>query len=790
MLCYNILNLVMKNLRLTALLLCTAPSWAIAATVEGTVFDISNHVFDDSQIKLQDGQGKIVDMVTTDTQGHFIFSGIKRGSYVVLATQKDAVLGSTHVTLVQDQNQTTDIHLTDTPTLNMVIAGPHLSARNALSSSTGTSAYKMDAQNIASLPQGDDTSLNKVLLLAPGVVEDSAASGGLHIRGEHGNLQYRLNGIMLPDGINGFDDTIDTHIIQSAILLDGTLPAQYGFHTAGIVDINTKSGFVNGGIASVQVGGHGTIQPSVSYGGTSGDITYFGAATHLSSDLGIENPTASSHALHDHAEQDKQFAYASYLINSMQRVDLVAGNSISYFQIPNNPNQTPSYSISNTAPPSSAALNERQFESNQYFTGAWQGGNDGVTVQLAPFIRRSELHYRPDVTGDLLYNGVASDVLKKDLATGVQNDNSWRVNSKHTLLAGFTEQNDHVTNNTTLNAFTADTNGNVLTNPDGTNITTSPIINNQSKDGQLYGIYLQDAWKLSDTLTMNYGARFDVMEQYVSGNQLSPRLNFVYKASDTTTLHAGYARYFTPPPMELLSSGAIASTANTTAAPSVTQNDPVKPERSHSFDVGASQQLGRHWQVGIDGYYKLVHDLLDEGQFGQALILTPFNYQHGYIYGTELTATYTGDKINAYVNGAFSRAMGENIVSSQYNFSNDKLAYIRNHYVHLDHDQTYTLSGGGTYEIYDATTAGVDMHFGSGLRNGFANTSHPPAHGTLDASMEHRFGLVEHKETSVRLGVINLFNSAYQLRSGTGIGVGAPQYGARRSLFVTVSQGF
>ncbi|HEU0117458.1 MAG TPA: TonB-dependent receptor [Alphaproteobacteria bacterium] len=664
--------------------------------------------------------------------------------------------------------------------------------RNSLSPQTGTSAYKMDAQSIAALPQGEDTPVDKILLQAPGVAEDSAASGGLHIRGEHADLQYRLNGILLPDGISGFGDTLDPHMIASATLLDGTLPAQYGFRTAGIVDIITKTGFENGGSASFMGGSNGTLAPSVSYGGVLNSANYFFSASHLSSDLGIENPTNSSTAIHDHTEQNKQFGYMSYMINPMQRVEVVAGNSISYFQIPNNPNQpTAGYQLNGSTDFNSSNLNERQFESNQFATAAWQGGTDGVEVQIAPYIRSSELHYRPDPTGDLLFNGVASDVQYTDLATGIQNDNSWRVDSNHTLRAGFTAQNDHVQNNNSSLAFLTDAGGTPLVDGSGNNIISSPIVNNETKDGQLYGIYLQDEWKLLDNLTMNYGARFDDMEQYVSAHQLSPRIGFVYKPFNGTTFHAGYARYFTPPPMELVSNGSIAAFANTTNAPAVTTNSPVKPERSHNFDLGATQQLGQHWEIGIDGYYKLVHDLLDEGQFGQALILTPFNYEHGYIYGTELTATYTGDKLKAYANAAFSRAMGENVVSAQFNFDDpDELAYIKNNYVHLDHDQTLTASTGVSYDVAKDTTLGLDSIFGSGLRKGFANTSSLPPYITFNLSAEQRFDLIPHNETALRLSILNLMDSIYELRDGTGIGVGAPQYGPRRSFFVSLAQKF
>jgi outer membrane receptor protein involved in Fe transport len=763
---------------------------AFAASVEGVVRDASGAPLAETIIKLQNGQGEIVSTSTTDKNGHYNGGDLSDGSYVVMATQKDTILGSVLVSVADGQDVRKDINLAEAQGMDIVIARRQ-QARNDLSPKTGTSAYKLDEQAIVRLPEGDDTPFTKVLLQAPGVAEDSAASGGLHIRGEHANLQYRINGILLPDGISGFGDTIDSHMVESATLLDGALPAQYGFRTAAVVDIATKSGFQNSGTASFMGGSNGTLQPSVSYGGKANDVDYFVSASHLSSDLGIENPIKSHDAIHDHTDQDKQFAYASYMINPMQRVEMVAGNSISYYQIPNNPGQTTSYQLNGSSSFDSANLNERQFESNQYATLAWQGGNDGVQVQIAPFIRNSEVHFRPDVTGDLLFNGVASDVRKTDLTTGLQNDNSWKINADHTLRAGFSAQSDHVQNNSASYAFLTDAGGAPLVDGGGNNIVSSPLVNDHVKDGQLYGLYLQDEWKLTDRLTMNYGARFDQMEAYVSANQLSPRLGFVYKATDTTTLHAGYARYFTPPPIELVSNGDISGFTNTTNGPSVTQNDPVKPERSHNFDAGITQKIGDHWEVGLDGYYKLVHDLLDEGQFGSALILTPFNYQRGYIYGSEFSGTYTEKKLKGYFNFAFSRAVGENVVSSQFNFGDaSELAYISNHYVHLDHDQTYTASGGVSYDVLDDTTVGVDGHFGSGLRSGFANTEHLPAYATFDMSVEQKVRLFPHDETAFRLSVINVLDAAYELRDGTGIGVGAPQWGARRGVFASLVQKF
>jgi hypothetical protein len=47
--------------------------------------------------------------------------------------------------------------------------------------------------------------------------------------------------------------------------------------------------------------------------------------------------------------------------------------------------------------------------------------------------------------------------------------------------------------------------------------------------------------------------------------------------------------------------------------------------------------------VGLDGYYKLAKNLIDEGQFGAPIILTAFNYAKAYVAGAVLTISYDLD---------------------------------------------------------------------------------------------------------------------------------------------------
>src|SRR5579862_6506638 len=116
----------------------------------------------------------------------------------------------------------------------LVVTAQHLDeARQQIQTKTGASTYTIDSQAISTAPGGENVELNQVILQAPDVVQDSF--GQFHVRGEHAGLQYRINGIILPEGISVFGQTLDPRLIASVSLLTGALPAEYGLRSAGIV---------------------------------------------------------------------------------------------------------------------------------------------------------------------------------------------------------------------------------------------------------------------------------------------------------------------------------------------------------------------------------------------------------------------------------------------------------------------------------------------------------------------------------------------------------------------------
>jgi outer membrane receptor protein involved in Fe transport len=287
------------------------------------------------------------------------------------------------------------------------------------------------------------------------------------------------------------------------------------------------------------------------------------------------------------------------------------------------------------------------------------------------------------------------------------------------------------------------------------------------------------------------------VDEYTHENQFSPRVNVVWKPTPSTTLHAGYARYFTPPPFELVSASSVNLYANTTAAPQVTQDSVVKAERDNYYDAGIDQVIIPGLRAGVDVYFKQATNMIDEGQFGAPIILTAFNYAQGQASGVEFSTSYDRGPLSLYGNLAYSRAIGKDIISSQFNFSPAELAYISSHWIHLDHDQAWTGSAGAAYTLFAETSSpariSADLVSGSGLRastdtvpNGMAL----PGYYTVNLSYVQTLDLGILRGTQVRLDVINLFDRTYELRDGTGVGVGAPQFGLRRTVLAGVTQRF
>jgi outer membrane receptor protein involved in Fe transport len=692
------------------------------------------------------------------------------------------------------------------------VVGRISQSRTQVSKELGGMVYVQNADQIASGSQGDNAPVNELILRAPGVAQDSAVNGDLHVRGEHANLQYRINGILLPEGISGFGLELDPRFIESLKFITGALPAQYGYRTAGVVDITTKSGaFEEGATGEIYGGSHDTVRPSFEFAGSTNNLSYFVDGSYEHNSLGIENPTANHEAIHDNTDQGKMFSYLSYVLDDTSRLNLMLSASDSNFQVPNTPGQAvgtapggePWNVAGSTLPANfdSAALAERQNEQNYYAVLTYQKSVGDLNFQVSATGRNSNVHFMPDTAGDLYFNGVASDVDRDLFSGGLQADATYQLGERHTIRFGGLLIDNAVRANSTTTVFGLNGAGNPVGAP-------RTITDNNNISGIFAGLYVQDEWKIFNPLTLNFGLRFDDFNSsFDNENQWSPRVSLVYQPVESTVLHAGYSRYFTPPPVESIAGTDITLFNGTSNASATQQNDPVRSERADYFDAGVSQTLAPGLQVGVDGYYKQAKNELDDGLFGQSLILSAFNYARADIYGVEFTGNYTLGNFSTYANVAYSVAEGRDWNSAQFLFSPADLAYVQNHWVYLDHDQRVSGSFGASYLFKEskrsATRVYVDALYGSGLRadgggtenglptgNPIPNGTTVPSYYSVNCGAEQSFNITKKQILKARFDIVNITDAIDELRNGSGIGVNAAQYAPRIGFFGSLSYQF
>ena len=534
-------------------------------------------------------------------------------------------------------------------------------ARNGIQTQTGASTYTVTAKDIENQPGGDNTALNQVILQTPGVAQDSF--GQLHIRGEHNGLQYRINGIILPEGISVFGQTLDPRLAESVRLIDGALPAEYGNRTAGIIDIQTKTGlFDTGGEISLYGGSHGTLHPSISYGGSAGSFNYFVSGDYTTNTLGIESPDGSSDPQHDRTKQyhavrlrpghpgpeQQPHRRARAPPTTCSRfptsvglqptgLDGIVGlgpqnpDSGDYVLKANGQTAFPS-AESGRAPARDHRLRHSQLSA--LGRGSWirrsrcSAGFPACTSRPAP------------MSGDILYDGLAQTAYKRDVAYGLQAEGAWHAGDHHTVRFGLLYQADDI-----LSAIPHRWScppmpaGPAAPIP----IRFAPIPprparsrTSRSRSSTMaasmpgpMAFMSRTSGRLLPSLTLNYGLRYDQYRRLRCREPVQPARQ---SGVDADRHHHHACRLSRATSRRRRSNWWQARTSPCSTTPPRPATIPTTRPRPSGPTITTwawCRSCSTGAQLGLDSFFKASHNLIDEGQFGAPIILTPFNYLTG-----------------------------------------------------------------------------------------------------------------------------------------------------------------
>jgi outer membrane receptor protein involved in Fe transport len=778
---------------------CTLNPIARAAgggAVTGTVKDALGRPVAGVNLVLQTADGHILARTRSAQSGAFRFRNVPTGMYAVVANKDGFRTGVTIAAVRTTGGANLDIALESETALSLQVVTTRINPQPSGVTKTGSSQYSLTQHDIAALPQGSNTPINEVLLQMPGVVQDDESQ--VHVDGEHEDLQWRINGVMMPmDSFTGFGQIFNSFFVRRVSLLDGILPVTYGYRDAGVLDLVTKDGCSDpGGNVGFYGGQRETLQPSFEYGGCKGPFSYYYTGTFLHSNLAFSSATSGPVPIHNITNQGQGFGYFTYELNPLNKLSFTTGVSVNNSEYPNEPGLPVLYNLDGVSqcstnapficPYRSTGINE-SLDQDYYFGVLALSGVIGpqVNYQVAYTGAYSTIQFHPDPIGDLLYQGVASDSFRSEFDNTLQTDLSREFDvhnwGSHNIGTGFYLGYYGVQQDDTTLAFPTNPPVPPSTTPTQASNVPVSIVQNENNINMLYGVYLQDIWQINEQLALTYGVRWDGVSGIIDNNMVSPRINLLYQPGKNTALHAGFARYFQTPDFETVSEESFKAFENTTAAvsPGGTQS---YPEKDYYWDAGVLHHFGSHLTVTANGYFRLSQDLIDSGQFGFVPIFVPFNYQHGRIWGSEFSSTYNWENLSVRGNFTYSVAQGNQVASGQFNFTPQELAYISNHYIFLDHSQQYSASGGITYR-WRSYLFSMDGTYGSGLRAGFANTDELGENFQINLAMEKGWQVPNLGEVKTRVVLVNATDNINELRNGTGIGIFEPGYGPRRTVY-------
>ena len=761
-------------------------SGVVAARLSGTVEDALGRPIVGATVELKEPNG-VTAHARTNARGAFTFQPTPPGAYRCSVAKPGFKPTAAMITLTAGQPRA-PLRMTmeaAAPLTLKVITERLNRARNDLAPEVGATAYRFDQAAIQKLPEGQNSNLAQVLQQAPGVSQDAYAQGQeqIHVHGENGGgIQYRVNDIFLPEAVTSFGEIFSPRFVHSITLLTGVLPAEIGYRNEGIIDIRTKDGCIDGGLDNDNLEMYGgqrqTVQPSFEVGGCKGKFSYYLSGFYEHNSLGLQAPSDSPDPNHDYSDQGQGFGYLSYVVNSATRLSLVTGVAINSFEIPPEPGLPQQLELAGVSRYPSSKVKEDEFEENYYGILSLQGEvGANVNYQVAAFSRYYELKYSPDPIGDLIYNGVAAEILHTRFINGVQEDTSYKLDTHNTLRAGFYLSGEAIELDDHAQTFPA---------KNGIQTSDHPfsIVDNNNQIAWLFGIYAQDEWHALPKLTINFGLRWDWMSAFVTQNQWSPRFAVEYALTHSTTLHTGYARYFKVPPFDQVALETVQKSKNTTnAAPVNSGNDKIEAETDDYFDAGVRQRVVEGVNVGVDSFYKFGHDQLDLAQLAGSVVTAPLNYRKSRAWGSDFSLTLERNGLSAYLNFSYAVLQAQKISAGAF-LADDaaEIGYIANHWVTLDDDQMLVGSSGVSYQLWGYLVT-ADGLWASGYRRGFANTGELPPILQFNAAIVHDVVLPRVGKVEGRVSLINVFDHTYQIRNGSGIGVFSPTYGPRRTLY-------
>lgn len=672
-----------------------------------------------------------------------------------------------------DDDDDDDVRPSGAPAEVVVMARRLDAARASVEPGLGASTYSISNDTFENRPLGETTSIAQILLQAPGLAQ--AGGGQISVRGSPNGVQYRINNVILPDGVADLGERLSPRLADRVDLLTGALPAQYGLQVGGVINITTKNGaFGTSGQIEATGGSHGQFEPAFEYTGASGGTSWFTSASYFRDAVGLPSPDGRRIVPHDHTHQFDGLAFIDHVIDPQSRLSLVIGTADDTDQIPEAAFE--SERRFGTDPAANPVNGGHARADNQFGSLSYLRSDGPATMQLSLFGRYSTTELRPGASAGLSATGVGGSRNARDWAGGVQAEGAYLLNAHHTIRAGGVFSYAQVRNRLSLSVAVRG------------GAAVEHIADTSDAHRTEASLFLQDEWSLADHLTLNVGGRLDHVGGIAEAMRVEPRASLVWALPSGTTLHAGYARYLVAP--TLYPAGQLRLLGGTSAAPNGLP-DRIRVEADDYYDVGAEQK----WKgvtLGLDLFRRDADGLLAGSPVGSPLLARPFNYRTARIRGVEMRFVYAEGPVSAWANFTYLRARARGgVTSGEAYLPTGLAAYLKTRSVEPEEVQPYSASAGASYRHGRFHLTGTLLYGGGGHTLWREDATAPvrlPTYKQADFALLYRVDGFRNRPLDLRLDLINAFDRRYRLSEDGEMGI--PQWGRRRGLFAGVEQNF
>lgn len=706
----------------------------------------------------------------TNANGRFSFPPLALGTYNVEAHRGD-LRARLRVDLGSDGAVVT-LSLTPLKQIGQVTVSRSLPIRGSGSDVT------LNNTDLTRLPYNN--SFPEMLIQLPGAVR--GANGVVHINGDHGVINYQINGVALPQGLNrDIGSEIDLNDLSYVDVVEGAYPAQYGLKFGSILNLTTKSGTGPAGFDNLStVGSYTDLNSTLDYhaplpGGGGYAVSLGGWQTTR----GLDPPDFASP--HNAASNVNQYADVAIPAGGNNFTNLTFVHSYGTYQIPND--------VAHGEP---ATTDDNETQEDTFFSLQFRHAlGDAGGVTFGPAIKVSRIADFGDPVNDWIY-GEALNVepppfgnggAPTDCADAVKTGNFSPTTCAYSLADSRTAidyilQSDYsqrfgaheVRAGVSYDLARIDKDYAIALQPDnflapiltpGTPNAPATVVDDAPNVGNTYQSYVQDSWRMSSLWEADYGVRYDYFTikstEFSQGfGAFSPRFKLTRYLGKRSNVYAYVGRFFEPFSFENVSPTA-ARLLNLPLQPSLAQFD-LKPERDTQLELGGHIPLGAG-ELGFRVWQKNANDLIDDTQVGVTLLHQDINYVLGRLSQEALNYLQPlARNGRAYFSLAHTVSLNKGcetqLLAPCFGSPTD--------FTPADHNQAYSLASGILTNDAHGGWFSADAEYGSGLSSGICPDGTP---GYCAATPHTIFnvgkGIPIGPKIALTLGIQNLLNDRF-----------------------------